>query len=193
MSVTQILFYVLAAVIAASTGMAVFQRQPVHAVVYLVVSFFATAVLFGLFGAPLPAVLQVMVPAGAVMVLFLFIIMLLGREEPKPRDLATLRWIGPAMLSAVAAAAGVVLLCLPAHEAAPMAMAKASARELGGFVYKNYWPAVEAVSVLFFVALAGAMFLVRDSRARAGKPPHGEPAPEDRPEDRQPEAQEIQP
>ena len=168
MSVTQLIFYTLAGVIALSTGLAVFQRQPVHAVVYLVVSFFATAVLFGLFGAPLPAVLQIMVPAGAVMVLFLFIIMLLGREEPKPRDLSTLRWIGPAVLAAVAGAAGTTLLLLPAHEATPMAMAKASARELGHYVYQNYWPAVEAVSVLFFVALAGAMFLVRDFKARPG-------------------------
>ncbi|WP_243361428.1 NADH-quinone oxidoreductase subunit J family protein [Fundidesulfovibrio terrae] len=176
MSVTQILFYVLAGVIAASTGLAVFQRQPVHAVVYLVVSFFATAVLFGLFGAPLPAILQIMVPAGAVMVLFLFIIMLLGREEPKPRDLATMRWIGPAALAAVAAVAGAVLLSLPVHEAVPMAMAKASAKELGRFVYQNYWPAVEAVSVLFFVALAGAMFLVRDFKARGAEKPGNEEA-----------------
>lgn len=162
MEIMQIIFYVLAGVIALSTGLAVTRRQPVHAVVYLVVSFFATAVLFGLFGAPLPAVLQVMIPAGAVMVLFLFIIMLLGREEPKPSDQGAMRWVGPGLLAFVTVAAGVVLIALPPHEAAPLPMAKASARELGRYVYQHYWVAVEAVSVLFFVALAGAMLLVRE-------------------------------
>jgi NADH-quinone oxidoreductase subunit J len=166
MNVPQIIFYALAGVIALATGLAVTRKQPVHAVIYLVVSFFATAVLFGLFGAPLPAVLQIMIPAGAVMVLFLFIIMLLGREEPKPRDWGVMSWIGPAVLGAVAAAAGLVLIWSPPHETAPMAMAKATARELGHYVYQNYWPAVEAISVLFFVALAGAMFLVRDFKSK---------------------------
>lgn len=168
MNVPQTIFYALAGVIALSTGLAVTRKQPVHAVIYLVVSFFATAVLFGLFGAPLPAVLQIMIPAGAVMVLFLFIIMLLGREEPKPRDWGVMSWIGPGVLGAVAAVAGLILIWSPPHEAAPMA--KATARELGRYVYQNYWPAVEAISVLFFVALAGAMFLVRDFRSKqAGK------------------------
>jgi len=160
MSLTQALFYLLAGVIILSTGMAVSRRQPVHAVVYLVVSFFATAVLFALLGAPLVAVLQIMIPAGAVMVLFLFIIILLGREAPKPRDDSAMRWALPAILAIITVAAGLMLIASPQHQAMPLA--KASARELGTYLYRHYWPAVEAVSVLFFVALAGAMFLVRD-------------------------------
>jgi len=166
MSVTQILFYVLAGVIVLSTGLAITRRQPVHAVVYLVVSFFATAVLFALFGAPLPAVLQIMIPAGAVMVLFLFIIMLLGNVEFLARHRGAKHWAGPAVLAAVTVAAGLGLLATACPAAAPLAMAQATARELGTFVYKNYWPAVEAISVLFFVALAGAMFLVKDLKNR---------------------------
>lgn len=174
MSVTQILFYILAGVIALSTGLAVTRRQPVHAVVHLVVSFFATAVLFALLGAPLPAVLQIIIPAGAVMVLFLFIIMLLGREEPRPQEPGARRWLLPVILSAVTAGCGCVLLARSPLMAGPMAMAKASARQLGTFVYSNYWPAVEAVSVLFFVALAGAMLLVRE---RGAGQDHGEDRP----------------
>jgi NADH-quinone oxidoreductase subunit J len=165
MSLTQLLFYVLAGVIALSTMLAVTRRQPVHAVVYLVVSFFATAVLFALLGAPLPAVLQIMIPAGAVMVLFLFIIMLLGRVELMSREAGVMFWTGPAFLAAAAAAAGIALLTAPGGEV-PLPMAQATARELGRFVFQNYWPAVEAISVLFFVALAGAMFLVKDFKAR---------------------------
>jgi NADH-quinone oxidoreductase subunit J len=166
MTFPQFLFYILAGVIALSTLIAVTRRQPVHAVCYLVVSFFATAALFGLFGAPLPAVLQIMIPAGAVMVLFLFIIMLLGREEPKSADREPMRFAMPILLAVVTAAAGITLLLANPAANAPMAMAKATARELGRFVYANYWPAVEAVSVLFFVALAGACLLVRDQRTK---------------------------
>lgn len=164
MSATQLIFYVLAGVIALSTGLAVTRRQPVHAVVYLVVSFFATAVLFALLGAPLPAVLQIIIPAGAVMVLFLFIIMLLGREEPRPQEPGLGRWVLPGLLALATFGCGLALLAGSPGMAAPMAMAKASARELGTFVYTHYWPAVEAVSVLFFVALAGAMLLVRERK-----------------------------
>lgn len=166
MSPATILFYLLAAVIIAATGMAITRRKPVHAVVYLVVSFFATAVLFALLGAPLVAVLQVIVPAGAVMILFLFILMLLGREEQKAREAGIGRWILPALLALVTAGAGAAVILGFPGSAAPLPMAKSSARELGAYVYANYWPAVEAVSVLFFVALAGAMFLVRDFKAK---------------------------
>jgi len=161
-SLPQILFYLLGAVILAATLLAVTRRQPVHAVIYLVVSFFATALLFALLGAPLPAVLQVMIPAGAVMALFLFILMLLGRVE-LPADESGVRvWMGPAVLALIAAMAGLSLLLL--HGQTPnLPMAKAQPAELGRFVYQNYWPAVEAVSLLFFVALAGALFLVKDS------------------------------
>lgn len=174
MSATQLIFYVLAGVIALSTGLAVTRRQPVHAVVYLVVSFFATAVLFALLGAPLPAVLQIIIPAGAVMVLFLFIIMLLGREEPRPQEPGLGRWVLPGLLALATFGCGLALLAGSPGMAAPMAMAKASARELGTFVYTHYWPAVEAVSVLFFVALAGAMLLVRE---RGAGQDHGEDRP----------------
>ncbi|GFK92452.1 NADH-quinone oxidoreductase subunit J [Fundidesulfovibrio magnetotacticus] len=170
MSLTQFLFYPLAAVIAVSTALAVTRREPVHAVVYLVVSFFATAVLFALLGAPLVAVLQIMVPAGAVMVLFLFVIMLLGSELSKPRPASPFRWGVPAILALAVAVCGLLLLSDAPEAASPLAMAKASARELGTFVYEHYWPAVEGISVLFFVALAGACFLVKDFRpAKAGE------------------------
>jgi len=167
MSLPSILFYLLGAVIAVSTGLAITRRQPVHAVVYLVVSFFATAILFALLGAPLPAVLQIIIPAGAVMVLFLFIIMLIGREEQNLPDTRPALWALPCLLGLVTLACGAALVFDTPLAPVPLAMAKASARELATYVYANYWPAVEAVSVLFFVALAGAMFLVRDFKPRA--------------------------
>ena len=79
------IFYTLAAIILLSTLMAITRRNTVHAVVYLVFSFFGTAVLFYLLGAPLLAALEVIIYAGAIMVLFLFIIMTMRTEEPVTR------------------------------------------------------------------------------------------------------------
>ena len=69
-----ILFYILAALIIVTTGLAITRRNMVHTIVYLVFSFFGSAMLFYLLGAPLIAALEVIIYAGAIMILFLFII-----------------------------------------------------------------------------------------------------------------------
>ena len=166
MSLPAALFYFLAVIILASTVLAITRRQPVHAVLYLVVSLVATAALFALMGAPLPAVLQVIIMAGAVMVLFLFVIMLLGRQEQ--HDSGPLRWQTPCLLGAAVFAAATVLAARDPVAAKPMAMAWGAARDLASLVFDRYWPAVEAVAVLFFVALAGSTFLLKSAKPGSG-------------------------
>ena len=80
MTVHGIIFYLISALILVATGLAVTRKNMVHAVVYLVFSFFGSALLFYLLGAPLLAALEVIVYAGAIMILFLFIIMMLKME-----------------------------------------------------------------------------------------------------------------
>ena len=80
MTISGIIFYVLAVIILAATLLAVTRRNVMHAIVYLVVSFFAMAPLFYLLGAPLLALLEIIIYAGAIMVLFLFIVMMLKIE-----------------------------------------------------------------------------------------------------------------
>ena len=77
MTLYSVIFYVLAVIILASTVLAIIQRFLINAVVYLILSFFATGLLFYLLGAPFLAVLEVIIYAGAIMVLFLFIVMTL--------------------------------------------------------------------------------------------------------------------
>ena len=81
MTLYGILFYALAVIILVSTLLAVTRRLVVHAVLYLIVAFLGTAALFYLLGAPLLAAFMVIVYAGAIMVLFLFVIMLF---QPSP-------------------------------------------------------------------------------------------------------------
>jgi NADH-quinone oxidoreductase subunit J len=75
------LFYAIALLITVATAMAVTRRNMVHAVLYLVLSFFGTAMLFYLLGAPFLAALEIIIYAGAIMVLFLFLIMMIRLKK----------------------------------------------------------------------------------------------------------------
>ena len=86
-----------AAVVAvASTIAVVLQRRAVHALLYLIVSFFALAVAMLALGAAFTAALEVVVYAGAILVLFVFVVMMIKSEASAPGPRA---WVGPAILS----------------------------------------------------------------------------------------------
>ncbi len=98
-------FYIAGAVAVASTVMAITRLNAVHALLYLVVSLLAVAVVFYTLGAPFVAALEVIIYAGAIMVLFVFVVMMLNIGE---RGVAIERgwltrgiWVGPTVLAAV--------------------------------------------------------------------------------------------
>jgi NADH-quinone oxidoreductase subunit J len=97
-----ILFYISAAVALASTIMVITVKNAVHSLLYLIVSLLAVAVIFYLIGAPFIAALEVIVYAGAIMVLFVFIIMMLNMGEDSVDFEKSLLypgiWIGPSIL-----------------------------------------------------------------------------------------------
>src|SRR5512135_2683878 len=93
----QIIFYILAVVTVVATVFAITEKHAVHAIVYLVTSFFALAVIFFLLGAPVVAVFEVIIYAGAIMVLFLFVIMMLDLGHPERARLPGLREWWPAL------------------------------------------------------------------------------------------------
>jgi len=159
-----VLFYLLAALILGSAAMAALRRNPMHAVLFLVVSLLGTAAMFLLLGAPLPAVLEVVVYAGAIMVLFLFIVMLLGLASgggviPAER----LAW--PGLLAAIALGAAIMVFRLDPGVKGVLPAAQASPSALGAYLMEAWWPAVEAVSILLFAALVGALALGKAPRA----------------------------
>src|SRR5512147_3065966 len=98
------LFYLAAAVALIATNMVITRMNIVHALLYMVVSLLAVAVIFFLLGAPFIAALEVIIYAGAIMVLFIFVIMMLNlgpqsvRQESEWLNLKI--WAGPAILSA---------------------------------------------------------------------------------------------
>jgi NADH-quinone oxidoreductase subunit J len=163
------IFYLIGAVIVAATVLAVTRRQPVHAVLYLVIGFLGTSCLFYLLGAPLLAAFTVIIYAGAILVLFLFVIMLLQRS---PRELAGIPQWGPGVLLGtlfVAVTAGAALQ--DPGGGVPLQGAVAPPRELGLFLFERYWLAVEMVSILLLVALVA---VIQVGRRRGAASSQGE-------------------
>jgi NADH-quinone oxidoreductase subunit J len=159
------IFYVLAVILIVSTALAVSRTRLVHAVVYLIISFFATALLFYLLGAPFIAALEVIVYAGAIMVMFLFMIMTLSMEEEQPKTWTPFRpWVVPIVLASVSLVLLVSLLVVGSGHAIPLEPAMASPLEFGAFIFREYWFAVEVASFLLFVALVGALYLGREDK-----------------------------
>jgi NADH-quinone oxidoreductase subunit J len=154
-------FYLLAAVTLGSTALAVTRRNVMHAIIYLVLSFFGTAMLFFLLGAPFLAALEVIIYAGAIMVLFLFIIMMLEiRPAEQPLGSYLRQWLPAAVLGALSLAA-LVLIIFESGGDLPLPLAAASPLEFGRFLFQKYWFSVEIVSFLLLVALVGALYLGR--------------------------------
>ena len=167
MSVDLILFLVLALVaIAAAIGMLLSQNA-VYSALYLVINFATVAVFYLLLGAPFIAMAQITVYAGAIMVLFLFVIMLLGAEKlapgkvlPYQRPLA----IGLAVVLVVEAA--YLLLSRVQSTAAIVPPTETTntveaVRELGMTLFSDYLLPFEVTSVLLLVAMIGAIVLTK--------------------------------
>ncbi len=160
MTLYSAIFYLLAAVIVATTALAITRRDLVHAVVYLVVSFFGSALLFYLLGAPFLAALEVIIYAGAIMVLFLFIIMMLRIEETARRMRPFRQWIpAAAICGGYLAVLGAVLAGIGPEK--PLPAAKAIPAAFSVWIFRQGWLAVEVASMILLVALIGALHIGR--------------------------------
>jgi len=155
------IFYILAAVTVIATVFAITERHTVHAIVYLVTSFFALAVIFYLLGAPLVAVFEVIIYAGAIMVLFLFVIMMLDLGHPeKVRGPALRDWWPAMLLGGIILASTAVLVLVRAPAVADLAF-PADIRSFSRVLFQKYGVAVEVVSMQLLFALVGALYLGR--------------------------------
>jgi len=166
MTLYALIFYVLAAVIVVATLVAVTRRNLVHAVVYLIISFFGTAMVYYLLGAPFLGILEVIIYAGAIMVLFLFIIMMLRVERKAEHRFSLGQWLPAALVGlAFLVLVGLLVLTDPGAGAA-LTAATVSPRVFGRFLFQRYWLAVEIVSFLLLIVLIGALFLGRAPERR---------------------------
>lgn len=157
----QTVFYILAALVIIATLFAVTERHAVHAIVYLATSFFGLAAVFYLLAAPLAAVFEVIIYAGAIMVLFLFVIMMLDLGHPeKTRMPGPPDW-WPALLLGLAILASFAVLVWSSPDRGPATPGGMGIRDLAVTMYRTYGVAVEIVSLQLLFALVGALYLGR--------------------------------
>jgi NADH-quinone oxidoreductase subunit J len=166
MTLYGICFYLIAVLILVATGLAVSRRNPVHAVIYLILSFVGSALLFYLFGAPFLAALEVIIYAGAIMVLFLFVLMMLSAETRQETRLIFRRWIPAVSLGLIYLLLAVLLVWKDPGSQAPLKAAMAAPKALGRFVFERYGLAVEILSLLLLIGLMAAIHLGRGRQAR---------------------------
>lgn len=149
--------YLAAAIATVATVRVITHVHVVHALLYLVISFLALSVVLYLLGAPFVAALEVIIYAGAIMVLFVFVVMMLNlgelQVEQERRWLPAGLWIGPTVLAAVLL--GEILYVLWSQEAAHVA-AEVGPREVGLALFGPYILAVELGSLLLLAGLIGA-------------------------------------
>jgi len=161
-NVYALIFYATAALITAATVLAITRRQAVHSVVFLVISFLGSAMLFYLLGSPFLAALQVIIYAGAIMVLFLFVIMML-RLDHGEEDRFRWRFWGPAILVGFLflGATCFAVFSDPSGRVA-LNLTMVTPKEFGRFVFEQYWLPIEMISLLLFLGLLAAVHLGRE-------------------------------
>ena len=169
------LFYIAAAVAVGATLMMLTRQNAVHALLYLIVSLLAVAVVFFVLGAPFAAALEVIIYAGAIMVLFIFVVMLLNvgprAGELESAWLTPTVWAGPAVLAAILAGEIVYILSSPGLGIEPAA--EIPPERVGLALYGPYLVAVELASMLLLGGLVGAYHLGREDRVRLETATHG--------------------
>ena len=166
-------FYLLSGLAVVASALVIGQRNPMYSVLLLIASFGALAGLYIQLEAPFVAVAQIIIYAGAIMVLFLFVVMLLNAPQEDAAEwdqLHPLRRPGFARFGALLALLLVVQLAWALTQVggldAPVGsqaggVAVSSVRELGRQLFERHGFAFEATSILILVAMVGAVVLAR--------------------------------
>lgn len=163
MSAELILFVLFAGAAIAGAISLIVQRHPIHSALSLVVVMVALAALYLLLGAEFVAAVQVIVYAGAIMVLFVFVIMLLNAGEEERTNLSKMaRYVGVP----VACLLGLVIVWRLAQGVQSLGTADAArqavnTRELSLLLFRDYVLPFELTSVLILIAILGAVVLAK--------------------------------
>lgn len=157
-----VLFYASAVIAVLSTLMAITRVNVVHALLYFIVSLLAAAVIFYTLGAPFAAALEVIVYAGAIMVMFLFVMMMLNLGhatiEQEKSWLSPGMWVVPGILAAILFVEMMIALNVADAE---LAHTMVDAKAVGIELFGPYVLAVELASMLLLAGLVGAFHLAR--------------------------------
>ncbi len=160
----ELIFLYFAAVILLSAVLMITRRNPIHSVMFMLLLFFHIAGVFVLLNAEFLAAVQIIVYAGAILILYLFVVMLLNVDRESSAVRANRFW--PWMVGfGVVIAAEVILLIsrgtFSADTGQPMQLAGSGVKELGELLYQKYLVPFEAASIILLVGLVGAVMLAK--------------------------------
>jgi NADH-quinone oxidoreductase subunit J len=167
-----VVFFILAVVAVAAGVGVIAQRSAVRSALFLLVNFCSLAGLYILLNAQFVAVVQVIVYAGAIVVLFLFIVMLLGMERvedspvssgssPKDQSLRRYQWLAGVLLGVLLLAGMIWTLVPTGAEAIPPLTPVDNVREIGVALLTDFAVPFELASVVLLVAIIGAVVLAK--------------------------------
>lgn len=189
-----VVFYLSSGIAIIATLLVITRSNAVHALLYLIVSFLAVSLMLFTLGAPFIAALEVIIYAGAIMVLFIFAIILLNLGlrsiELEKQWLRTSSWIGPAILALILL--GELGYLLSSGGLHPVGDSVVTPNQVGTALFSTYLIGVELGSILLMASLVGAYHLgqrqktgdaLRQSAALAtNEPAEKANAPENQPE-----------
>ena len=158
-------FYLAASIAVLSTFLVITQANGVHALLYLVVSLLAVALVFYTLGAVFAAALEVIVYAGAIVILLVFLVMMLNLGGAAAREAQWMKpqvWVGPAILAVILEAQLVSILVT--GKAGSPSLVVILPRDVGVAMFGPYLLCVELASVLLLAALIGAYRLAHIGR-----------------------------
>ena len=156
-----ILFYIAAIVAIMSTLMVITRSNAVHALLYLVVSLLSVAVIFFIMGAPFVAALEVIIYAGAIMVLFIFVVMMLNLEgEALKKERLIIKpssWLGPGILTLILLVEFIIIFT----SAGPASYNNivVTPKQVGISLFGKYMLGVELAAMLLMAGIVGAYHL----------------------------------
>jgi len=173
MSLNLIFFFILAFIAVASAVGMLLSRNAVHSALFLVLNFAVVSLFFLVLGAPFIAMVQITVYAGAIMVLFLFVIMLLGAEVLRQKS--QLRWQTPlATILVILFIAALIVFFLSPSSLSPVGGISTAAsaldpdfggpQQIGMKLFSDYLLPFELTSFLLLVGMIGAVVLTRDEK-----------------------------
>jgi NADH-quinone oxidoreductase subunit J len=174
-----VVFWVLAPISVISAVAMLFQRNAIHSALLLIVNLFTVAVFFLILGSPFLFVVQIIVYAGAIMVLFLFVIMLLGVDRTESL-VETIRGMRPLALLLAAGLAAEIVLAIRlgvgvGTRAAPnfdqVANQGGNVHALAKVLFNSFFFPFEVTSVLLIVAAIAAMVMTRQASEEPMVPP----------------------
>src|SRR5205807_5671619 len=164
---TTFFFYFLSALTVISGVMVITRRNPVHSALALILALLGQAGLYLMLYAPFVAGVQIILYAGGIMVLFLFVIMLVSIEKSQREEQFNKQWIG-GLVGAVALGALFVRVFVRSkalHDLTGMPMAQlpeqSNTQEIAVYLYGNYMLAFEIASLLLLVAIIGAVVMAK--------------------------------